>query len=149
NVHLLIAGGKSGKFYVLNRDQLTTNNTHYNSSGSSDAVLQTFTNLPARFMTGPAYFNGAIYYTSWSDKLKRYPIVNGVLSRTPTSGPRTFVFPGCTPVVSASGNNNGIVWSLAYGAPAILAAYDAANVTTEIYNSSQASANRDALTNGV
>jgi len=27
NAHLLVAGGKSGTFYVLNRDQLTTNNT--------------------------------------------------------------------------------------------------------------------------
>src|SRR5207245_699703 len=32
NLHLLVGGGKSGKFYVLNRDQLTTNNTHYNAT---------------------------------------------------------------------------------------------------------------------
>jgi hypothetical protein len=150
NAHLLVAGGKSGKFYVVSRDQLTTNNTHYNATGSYDAVLQTFTNLPGRFMTGPAYFNGNVYYSSWNDKMKCYAISNGVLVRNPTStGPRTFAFPGCTPVVSSQGTNNGIVWSLAIATPPVLTAYNAMNVTTEIYNSSQAAGNRDTLTNGV
>lgn len=151
NLHLLIGGGKSGKFYVLSRDQMTTNNVHYNATGSSDPILQTFTNYPpGRFMTGPAYFNGNVYYSSWNDKMKCYAISNGVLSRAPTStGPRPFAFPGCTPVISASGTNNGIVWSTAMGSPAILTAYNATNVTAEIYNSAQAAANRDALTNGV
>lgn len=150
NAHLVVAGGKSGKFYVLNRDQLTTNNTHYNATGSYDAVLQTFTNLPGRFMTGPAYFNGNVYFSSWNDKMKCYAISNGALLRNPTStGPRTFAFPGCTPIVSSLGTNNGIVWSLAIATPPVLTAYNAMNVTTEIYNSSQATGNRDALTNGV
>jgi len=150
NAHLLVGGGKSGKFYLLNREQFTAGNNHYNAGGNSDAVLQTFTNLPARFMSGPAYFNGNVYFSSWNDKMKVYSISNAVLIRTPTSvGPRTFAFPGCTPVVSANGTNNGIVWSTAFGAPAVLAAWNATNVTTEIYNSAQAAANRDALTNGV
>jgi hypothetical protein len=153
NLHLLVGGGKYGIFYVLNRDQMTTNKTHYNATGGSDPILQGFsftTNSPVvRFMTGPAYFNGAVYFTSWNDKIKRYPIVNGVLSRTPTSGPRTFSFPACTPAVSASGTNNGIVWSTAYGAPPVLVAYNATNVATEIFNSAQAPGNRDTLTNAV
>jgi hypothetical protein len=150
NLNLLVGGGKGGKFYVLNRDQLTTNNTHYNATGTNDPILQTFTNLPARFMTGPAYFNGAVYYSSWSDKMKSYAISNGVLSRSNISaGPRTFSFPGCTPVVSSTGTNNGIVWSVAIGTPAVLTAYNATNLAAEIYNSAQASGNRDALTNGV
>jgi hypothetical protein len=150
NAHLLVGGGKSGKFYLLNRDQFTTGNNHYNAGGTSDAILQTFTNLPARFMTGPAYFNGNVYYSSWNDKMKVYAIANGVLVRAPTSiGPRTFAFPGCTPVVSANGANDGIVWSTAFASPAVLTAYNATNVTAEIYNSTQAAANRDALTNGV
>jgi hypothetical protein len=153
NLHLLVGGGKYGIFYVLNREQMTTNNSHYNATGSTDAILQGFSfttnSTVIRFMTGPAYFNGAVYFTSWNDKIKRYPIVNGVLSRTPTSGPRTFVFPACTPVVSANGTNNGIVWSTAYGTPPVLVAYNATNVVTEIYNSVQAAGNRDTLTNAV
>ncbi len=150
NLNLLMGGGKSGKFYVLNRDQLTTDNNHYNSTGRVDQILQSFTNYPpGRFMTGPAYFNGAVYYSSWNDTMKRYAITNGVLSRTVTAGPRPFGFPGSTPVVSSDGTNNGIVWSVAIGTPAILAAYNATNVTTEIYNTAQGSLNRDALTNGV
>ena len=55
-------------------------------------------------------------------------------------GPTGFGFPGATPAVSSNGNNNGIVWALqtdAYGGggPAVLHAYDAANVATELYNS--------------
>lgn len=153
NLHLVVGGGKYGLMYVLNRDQMTTNNTHYNATGSPDPILQGFdftTSSPVvRFMTGPAYFNGAVYFTSWNDKLKRYPIINGVLSRTPTSGPRTFAFPACTPVVSANGTNHGIVWSTAYGTPPILVAYNATNVATEIYTSAQAAGNRDTLTNAV
>ena len=153
NLHLLVGGGKYGIMYVLNRDQMTTNNSHYNATVSTDAILQGFsfiTNATViRFMTGPAYFNGAVYFTSWNDKLKRYPIINGVLSRTPTAGPRTFAFPACTPVVSANGTNNGIVWSTGYGAPPVLTGYNATNVAAEIYNSAQAAANRDTLTNAV
>ena len=151
NLHLIVGGGKYGILYALNRDQMTSNNAHYNATGSSDAILQSFdfsTNSTViRFMTGPAYFNGAVYYTSWNDKIKRYPITNGVLSRNPTSGTRTFAFPACTPVVSANGTNNGIVWSIAYGTPPVLVAWNAANVATEIYNSSQAAG--DKLTNAV
>jgi hypothetical protein len=150
NLNLLVGGGKSGKFYVLNRNQLTTNNTHYNASSKGDPILQAFTNYPpGRFMTGPAYFNGAVYYSSWADKMKSYPITNGVLSRTPSNGPRTFGFPGCTPVISSAGTNNGIVWSVAIGIPPVLTAYNATILAAEIYNSAQAPSNHDALTNAV
>jgi hypothetical protein len=156
NLHLIVGGGKYGIFYVLNRDQMTTNNTHYNATVSTDPILQGFSfttnSTVTRFMTGPAYFNGAVYFTSWNDKIKRYPIVNGVLSRTPTAGPRTFAFPACTPVVSGNFTNNGIVWSMAwvtYNTPSVLVAYNATNVATEIYNTTQAAGNRDILTNGV
>jgi hypothetical protein len=45
--------------------------------------------------------------------------------------------------VSANGANNGIVWEIDNSAhdsvgPAILRAYDATNLTTELYDSSQA-----------
>jgi hypothetical protein len=86
--------------------------------------------------------------------MKRYQITNGVLSRLTNSGTRTFGFPGCTPVISAVGTNNGIVWSTAIGNPAILTAYNATNIVgvgnaaAEIYNSAQAGT-RDSMANGV
>jgi hypothetical protein len=150
NLNLIVGGAKSGKFYVLNRDQMTTNNTHFNAAGHGDPILQTFTNLPGRFMTGPAYFNGAVYYSSWSDRIRSYAITNGILARLSSSNAvRTFGFPGCTPVVSSSGTNNGIIWSVAIGVPPVLTAYNATNLAAELYNSAQAAANRDTLTNAV
>ena len=52
-------------------------------------------------------------------------------------------FPGANMTVSSNGANNGIVWTLensgtrTKAAPAILHAYNAANVARELYNSNQ------------
>src|SRR5205814_8712573 len=51
-----------------------------------------------------------------------------------------------------NGSNNGIVWKAVRVRPtsaAILVAHDAANVVTELYNSTQAANNRDQLANAV
>jgi hypothetical protein len=52
-------------------------------------------------------------------------------------------YPGSTPAISADGSTNGIVWVILnsgfhQGNPAILYAYDAANVSRQLYNSTQA-----------
>src|SRR5262249_25662957 len=57
-------------------------------------------------------------------------------------------FPGATPSISANGDADGIVWAVQNAKPAVLAAYDATDLTTELYNSSQAG-QRDQLPNGV
>jgi len=54
-----------------------------------------------------------------------------------------FIDPGATPTVSANGNSNGIVWVIrskgwrSPDTPAVLYAFDAANVARELYNSEQ------------
>jgi hypothetical protein len=150
NAHLLIGGGKAGKFYVVNRDQLTTNNAHYTPSGNYDAVLQTLTNASGFFMCGPAYFNTNVYYCNYNGVMKMYGITNGILTKAPTStGSRTFGKWGCAPAISANGTSNGIVWVTDNRSPAILAAFNATNVTTEIYNSTNAAGGRDTMPNGV
>jgi hypothetical protein len=147
--HLMIGAGKGGTVYLMNRDMMTTGNNHYNSGGSVDFVLQTFSLTEGAFDT-PAWFNGKIYYVATSDHLKAFSLTNGMFDIFPSStGPRPFPYPGATPSVSADGTNNGIVWVVQNGTPAVLAAHNASDVTTEIYNSTQAAANRDQLTNGV
>ena len=151
NPHLLLGAGKEGKIYLINRDQMTTDNAHYNATGTTDAVIQTVAGqLGSGAFDTPAYFNGRIYYASNGRQMKSFTLSNGLLSTTPSStSTRTFAFPGATPVVSANGNNNGIVWGLAYASPAVLVAYNANSLTTELYNTTQASGSRDTLPAGV
>lgn len=61
-------------------------------------------------------------------------------------GEQRFGNPGATPAISANGSSGGIVWVIETKAwngadrPAVLHAYDAANVARELYNSEQNSA---------
>src|SRR5258705_3002192 len=82
--------------------------------------------------------------------MRAFSMSNGLLSTNPVSvSTLTNTFPGQTPSISANGTSNGIVWLLKMGNPGKLFAYNATNLTNEIYNSTQAPAGRDALTNGV
>jgi len=147
--HLMIAGGKPQRAYLMNRDQMTTDNHHFNNGGSSDNILQTMP-LGGGAFDAPAYFNGRIYYVAGSDAMRYYVVANGKLTPDlPGSfGSRKFPFPGASASISANGNNNAIAWAIQNSSPAVLVAYNATNLSTEIYNSSQAGT-RDQLANGV
>ena len=83
--------------------------------------------------------------------LKAFSLTNGLLSTTPVSkGTFTFAFPGGAPVVSANGSTNGIVWVLNHTSTnsGALHAYNANNLSSELYNSDQVST-RDALSSVV
>lgn len=148
--HLLLGAGKERKIYVINRDQMTTNDDHYNATGTIDNVVQTVPSQIGGSFSTPAYFNSKIYYAGSGDRMTSFTISGGLLSTTPTSsGTRTFPFPGATPVVSANGNANGIVWGLVNASPGVLVAYNANSLTTELYNTTQAAGSRDALPPGV
>ena len=146
--HLMVGGGKPGLLYVINRDQFTAGNNHYNAGGTTDAVQQTIALTGGNFSTA-AYFNKTIYLTAANSVPLAFSVANGMLSADPISaGTRKFPFPGATASVSASGNNNAIVWMVERGNPATLVAYNANDLSTEIYNSDQAGG-RDQLPAGV
>ncbi len=147
--HLLVGAGKAGLMYLIDRDTMTTGNTHYATSGTTDAVVQELQiSSGASVFSTPAYFNGALYYGAQSDVMRRFTISNGLLAGPITSGTREYDHPGATPSISASGTTNALIWAIAYGTPAVLSAFNAANVSTEIYNSGMAGA-RDQLPDGV
>jgi len=148
--HLLVGAGKEGKIYLINRDQLTTGNNHFDSTNSIDFIVQSLASRIKGSFDTPAYFNGRIYYAGNGDNLKAFTLTNGLMSGVGvlTNTARTFSFPGATPVISANGTNSGIVWALQMGTPAVLVAGNATNFITELYNSSQAAGNRDKLANG-
>jgi hypothetical protein len=155
--HEMVLGSKSGSIYLIDRDQLTTNNRHYcGGCGSDPEIVQEIQNAGGviwEFAT-PAYWNNTIYFWGSNDVLKAYTLSNGSLGKSPSSSSTTsFGFPGATPVISANGATSGIVWVIdtttqqgAPGrgpAPSVLHAYDATNVAKELWNSSQAVNNRD------
>ena len=153
--HLLIEAGKEGTIYVINRDQMTKLNQHYCSSGcnSDPQIAQELQGVLGGMWASPAYWNGNVYFWGQGDVLEAYGLTNGLLSTSPTSSSNTSMHNfGVTPIVSASGTTNGIVWGLASpdgGAnEEVLYAYDATNVATELYDSNQAPNGRDSFADG-
>lgn len=74
-----------------------------------------------------------------------FAIKNGLLSTNPVSqGQYTAPYPGLTPDVSANGTHDGIVWTQETGSSSgVLRAYDAADVSNELYDTNQAANGRD------
>jgi hypothetical protein len=145
--HLMVGAGKDTNIYVGDRDNLGK----YNSA-NNDALYEELPDvLPGGAWSMPAYFNYAVYYGGVGDSLKAFSITNALLGTTPSSkSATTFGYPGATPSVSANGTANGIVWALesSTGSTAVLHAYDASNLGTELYNSTQAAGNRDGFGTG-
>jgi hypothetical protein len=140
----LIGGGKDGRIFVINRDNMGKFNT---SSNQVLQTVQTGTQQYDNMFDTPAYWNGHIYIHCEKDVLKEYTWSSstGLLSTTYSSKGTTEVFGvhGATVSISSNGNTDGIAWEIEStnaptSGPAILHAYDATNVGTELYNSSQA-----------
>ncbi len=140
--HLAVGAGKDGAMYVVNRDNLGKFN-----AGSNNSQIWQF--LPGVLGSGiwstPAYFNGNLYYGPQGGSILAFPVANALVAGTPSSQTATnFAYPGSSPSVSANGTANGILWAYEHnGGTAVLHAYDATNLATELYNSNQAAASRD------
>ena len=142
--HLMVGAGKDGNIYVVDRDSMGKFNA------SSNKNYQTLSGaLPGGIWSTPAYFNGTVYYGPVSGTLKAFTISSAKLTATPQSQSATsFTYPGTAPSVSANGTANAIVWAHENTGPAVLHAYDAANLAHELYNSNQAAGNRDQFGTG-
>ena len=143
--HLVIGAGKDGNIYVVNRDSMGK----FNASGNSQIWQQVSGVLPGGIWATPAYFNGTVYYGDVGSPLKAFTMTNAKFAAAPQSQTSVqFAYPGTAPSVSANGTSNAIVWAHENTNPAVLHAYDAANLAHELYNSSQASGNRDQFGTG-
>jgi hypothetical protein len=142
--HLAVGAGKDGHMYVVDRDAMgkwnaSTNQIYQDISGAIGGAV----------FSMPAYFNNRLYYGGSGAKLKAFAIASARVSPTAASSSATsFGYPGTTPSISASGSTGGIVWAVENKSPAVLHAYDAANLAHELYNSTQAANSRDAFGNG-
>jgi uncharacterized repeat protein (TIGR03806 family) len=136
--HLMIGCGKEGTIYLVDRDGMGGYNANNNNQ-----IVQSLPNAVYGVWSSPAYWNHLIYYQGSGDIMRAFAITNGYFTNTApvTQSKDNFGFPGATPVISAFGTNNGIAWDIqadAYGSgPAILRAYNATNLSKDLYNSSQ------------
>jgi hypothetical protein len=141
--HLLLMGGKLGTLYLLDRDNLGK------FHATSDAIVQTLPSATNGLYGMPAYFNGNLYVFGQSGFPLCFKMQNGLVVTTPTSQANTS-YPrlGATPSISANGTQNGIVWSIERSGTGVLHAYNAGNLSNELYNSNQV-ASRDGAGLGV
>jgi hypothetical protein len=137
--NLAVGAGKDSNIYIVDR----TNMGKFSSN--SDNIYQEIDGvLGGGMWSVPAYFNGSLYFGPQSNNLLQFSFTQAKLSTSPVSkSSASFGYPGSSPSVSANGKINGIVWAIEHAGPDVLHAYNATNLTTELYNSNQASGGRD------
>jgi hypothetical protein len=150
--HLLIGGGKgagfTGQLYSLDR-------TNLGQFNASDLGAKQIFAVGGGIFATPAFWQNTLYIAGTGTKLQAYSLnpATGVFTTTPASqSASTYGFPGATPSVSSSGTTNGIIWAIDSHfycttqspgcGPAVLHAYDATNLATELWNSSQVAADK-------
>jgi len=147
--HLVIGAGKDRNIYLADRDAM----------GKFEALdnLGLYQEIPHAMKHSftrprPAYFDGEIYYGGTGDPLVAFRFRNARLLAEPVSQTSaSFGYPGVAPSISAESYRNGIVWIVenqnfyyAKGShDAILRAFDAKDLSHELYNSNQAPNGRD------
>jgi hypothetical protein len=138
NQGLGVNAGKAGKIYLVD-----LNSMGKFQSGSDSQIVQS---IGGALGTGPddldystaVYWNGNVYYVGDIDTVKQFQLSNGKLSTSPIVSTHSYGYPGANMSISSNGNSNGILWVLEASGQNVLHAYDATDVGTELYNSTQA-----------
>jgi hypothetical protein len=168
--NLLVGSDKQAHLWVMDRSSMG------GFSLVSDNVVQSLT-LPnsdncagdgSCVFATPGYYapTGTVYLGITNGPLMAFALQNGLFSAdasnsavTSSQSAETYEYPSPTPMLSASPAGNAIVWALdnsgngtdSYGsqssAPAVLRAYDAADLSTTLYSS--ATLARDAAGNAI
>jgi len=140
NPHELIASGKEGTVYVLNRDNLG----QFCSTCTADTTdTQIIQELPKEVGTGPGipiFFNGTVYFDG-ANKVSAYALNNGVLQKPPKTVSFITTFAKGHGLITSNGATNAIYWSLANN---VLRAIDATTLRI-LYTSIQAPNQRDVV----
>jgi hypothetical protein len=150
--HLVVGGGKDGAMHLLNGDQM---------GGSGDSNALQIWNLGHGIFATPAFWNNMLYIAPLGSPMLAYafdPVGLQFNTTAASTSAATFPFPGTTASVSASSASaNGIVWALDNHTyctpqnggcgPAVLHAWGAGALGTELWNSTQNSG--DAAGNAV
>ena len=136
--HELVAVGKQGTIYLLNRDNM---GKLCSTCTAGDTQIVEEIPLGSHGNTTPVYWNNTLYFSAASNPVTAYTLNNGALV-IPASA-QSAALPGPShAVITASGNSHGILWVINGGKT--LFAMDAITLST-LYNSDQAANGRDAL----
>ena len=139
--HLALGAGSDGAIYMLNRDSLG------GSALLSMPIVQSIVGAvsPATVPPAVAYFGDIAYYAAAGNTVKAFTLSDARLSTSAASQSGSLLgASGAQISISTSGTNGGILWVLENGT-GILHAYNAANLSQELFNSTQATNSRDAF----
>jgi len=138
--NLAVGAGKDSNIYIVDR----SNMGKFHASGNQ--IYQEIDGaLSGGMWAMPAFFGNSLYFGSVGNNLLQFNFSQAKLSTSPASkSSNSFQYPGTTPSISANTSTNAIVWAIEHSDPNdVLHAYDATNLAQELYNSSQASGQRD------
>ncbi len=174
--NLLVQLGKDGIIYLIDRDMMGHYAGQPNCTGSNSQIVQSFSATSVGLWGTVAFWQNGIYFAGAYDSLKRFAFDPATGQFNPAVASQTasgFPFPGASPSISSQGASSGVVWAIDAGlygyasgnaggtncsqvpvpaacsGPAILRAYDATNLATELWDSTQAASNRDQAGNAV
>jgi hypothetical protein len=151
--NLIVIAGKgsvpgcdsANPIYLVNADNMGGLGGGVQSIGGTSA--QGYYSTASYFSTGAAnnLYLGGVLSSSTGDAMQEYRLVSGLFNpvKTVSKSPTTYLA-GATPVISAGGTKNGIMWTIERPAllwtetatnNAVLHAYSATNLHSELYNS--------------
>ncbi len=129
--NLLIAGGKDGVIYVFNTTSFGTPVQSFQATGGSPCNIGSDACAQIHDL---AFWNNNLYVWGSFDVLRQYSFVNGKFNPTPSSQNQIkFSYRPAALAVSANGTQSGILWATT--PDSVLHAFDAANIATELWNS--------------
>ena len=150
--HLIVGGGKDATLYLLNGDKM---------GGFGDGNAYQHFSAGSGLYCSPAFWNNTVFVTPIGGSVEAYtfdPSSNTFNTTLAARSTTVYGYPGATASISAQGtSNNGIAWVLDNSkfcigksqpcGAAVLHAYKAGNLYSELWNSSMVSA--DAAGNAV
>jgi hypothetical protein len=139
--HELIGGGKDGRIFVIDRDNMGG----YQQTDHVIQEVQTGTQQYDNNFSTPTLWNNTIYYHCAQDVVKAYswdPSTGLISTSYISKGTVEYGGHGATSSLSANGTSDGLLWEIdataAGSGPAVLHAYDPTNLAQQLYSSSQA-----------
>src|SRR5262249_19506149 len=132
---LLFGCGKGRALYVLDQDKLG------GYDRKTNRIVQFFPGLVGPCFSMGALFRDRIYLQPSGDPLKAFALEGeGIAKKRISEAPERSNFMGGTPSVSANRDADAIVWVFRLGpeSSVTLHAFDAEDLSKELYNSAQA-----------